>query len=104
MFTDQGATVCRVLTIMLNYGTAVEERAWEALTEHWLPSDEARVRSLSVEPRGSDLLQALAEKPQGQEATVCRATIVELLIYLRFEVLKFAAGHGPGQERLCSEA
>jgi hypothetical protein len=58
------------------------------LSEHWLPSDQAHVRSLIVEPRVSDWLQALAEKPKGQEAT---------------GVLKLASGHGPGQEPLCSE-
>ena len=62
-----------------------------------VPSHQAHVRSLIVEPRQSDLLQAWAETPKGPQATVGRRTLVALLIYLRLQVVNFASGHGPGQ-------
>jgi hypothetical protein len=99
---DQAATVGRVLTIMLNYVYSGRTEAWEALTEPWLPSDQAQVRSLSVEPRASDW-QALAEKPprpRGHSGSCNHRRAFDLP---QVEVLTFATGHGPGQERLCSE-
>jgi hypothetical protein len=104
MVRDQGATVCRVLTIMLNYvysdrreGLGGFDRILAALRSgprEILNRETARER-LAAGVGGE------AQRPRGHRGG--RATLVELLIYLRFEVLRLASGHGPGQERLCSE-
>jgi hypothetical protein len=100
---DQGATVCLVLTIMLNYVYS-DRREGLGGFERTLAAVRSGPREiLSGQTARERLAAGVAEKPKGQEVAGGRATLVALLIYLRFEVLELAAGHGPGQERLCSE-
>ncbi len=61
LYSDQTATVRKVLTIVLDYvysGRA--EQAWQALEELWPPSDVGRVKSLIAERRQRGMLANLA--------------------------------------------
>ena len=61
MFGDQTLTVHRVLVIVLNYlYSGREAQAWQALTELWPPSDQARIKSLILERRNRGLLKEVA--------------------------------------------
>lgn len=56
MFTDQLATVRRVLTIVLNYlYSGREEQGWQALSDLWPVSDQNRVKNLILQRRGRGL-------------------------------------------------
>jgi len=61
MYTDQIATVRKVLTIVLDYVySGRTEQAWQALDELWPPSDIGRVKSLIAERRLRGMLANLA--------------------------------------------
>lgn len=61
MFTDQTATVRRVLVIVLNYlYSGREAQAWQTLSELWPVSDQARMKALILERRNRGLLKDLA--------------------------------------------
>jgi len=69
MFGDETPVVHRVLVIVLSYlYSGREARAWQALTEPWPPSDQARVKSLILERRSRGLLTELGENDDAKSA------------------------------------
>ena len=60
LFTDQLPTVKRVLIIVLDYlYSGREAQAWQALSEMWPQSDQARIRAIITERRSRGMLSQL---------------------------------------------
>lgn len=60
LFTDQLPTVKRVLTVVLDYlYSGREAQAWQALSEMWPQSDQARIRAIILERRSRGMLSQL---------------------------------------------
>jgi hypothetical protein len=61
LFTDEFATVHKVLTIVLDYiYSGREDKAWQTLDEMWPAADVSRVKALIIERRHRGMLANLA--------------------------------------------